>query len=80
MGARPNPFTSAEGCFLSRTVGAVIFLLGFAMGMGIGFLVADAEGARWGAAIGAVLLGWTPWRRWLVRKIKKWQREEEQGA
>ena len=80
MGPRPNPFTSAEGCFLSRTLGAVFFLVGFCVGLGLGYLFFGSDGARFGAAIGAVLVGWMPWRRWLVRKIKQTQAEEEGNA
>ena len=77
---RPHPFKSIEGCFLSRTVGAIIFLIGFGIGGGIGFVVWGEDGMRYGAAMGAVLLGWTPWRRWVVRAIKERdERDREQG-
>jgi hypothetical protein len=76
---RPNPFTSYEGCFLSRTVGAVFFVIGLVAGAYIGFFLGEMEGApfgredgsRFGAALGAVALWMVPWRRWLVRKIKE---------
>ena len=84
---RPHPFRSVEGCFLSRTMGAIIFLTGFGIGALVGYVLGDVfgyrpdEGARWGAALGAVLLGWTPWRRWVVRAIKEREaRDREDGT
>ena len=76
---RPNPFTSFEGCFLSRTVGAVFFVIGLITGAYLGFFLGEQpgspfgaeDGSRFGAALGAVALWMVPWRRWLVRKIKE---------
>ena len=76
---RPNPFTSVEGCFLSRTVGAVFFVIGLVLGAYIGFFIGDQpgspisseDGSRYGAALGAVACWLVPWRRWLVRKMKE---------
>ncbi len=75
---RPNPFTSVEGCFLSRTVGALFFVAGLVGGGYLGALIGyqpgapfqPDEGARYGGALGAVVLWLVPWRRWLVRAIK----------
>lgn len=80
MQRRPHPFKSVEGCFLSRTVGALMFLVGFALGAAAGYLIAGDNGYRWGAAVGAVLVGWTPWRRWVVRFIKDQEAKDQEAG
>ncbi len=69
---RPAPFRSPEGCFLSNTVRAVALLIGLVGGGLLGYGITNTEeGARWGGVFGGVLLGFTPWRRWVVDYIRR---------
>ena len=67
MARRPNPFTSLEGCYLSRTVGGIAFVIAFVGGAYVGTLVGGETGGRVVAVLAAILIGFTPWRRWLLQ-------------
>ena len=72
---RPNPFTSFEGCLLSQTLWGVMVLIGFFGGAFLGRELGDSmQGTGLGALTGIWLLGFTPWRRWLVRFLQRHQR------
>ncbi len=68
---RPNPFTSAEGCFLSQSVWGVSVMVGWIGGAVIGSQIGGYEGGAAGSVAGIALLGFTPWRRGVLALIRK---------
>lgn len=79
MEPRPNPFTSFEGCLLSQTLWGVLCLLGFFGGAFIGAEFGGMQNTVSGALLGMMLLGFVPWRRWLVRRMRARQ-PDHRGA
>lgn len=77
MTRRPNPFTSLEGCFLSSTVWAFAFMVAFVGGISVGTLLGGPDGATLGGATGAFLVTFTPWRRWMLRGLRRLKRHLE---
>lgn len=71
---RPSPFTSLEGCFLSNTVWSLMFLIAFTGGAYVGSIVGGDEGATFGSVTAAGLVGFTPWRRWVLQGLRKLRR------
>lgn len=71
---RRPPINTPMGCFMSNTVGSLIFILAATAGGFIG----SALGGENGALTGFVGLGFlslfTPWRRWVLRWWQEWER------
>lgn len=75
------PLMSPAGCFMSNTMGSIFGMLGIAFGAlaggEIGRMVGGEAGGLSGAQFGFVSMGilafFTPWRRTVLSRVRKWQ-------
>jgi hypothetical protein len=69
------PLNTPAGCFMSNTAGAVFGMVAIAVGIIIGDAIGGFEGARLGLIIAGILAFFTPWRRWVLGRVRRWQQQ-----
>lgn len=58
---------------MSNTMGAIFGMIGIAIGAIAGAEIAGEQGAQIGFVTMGVLAYFTPWRRALLARVRKWQ-------
>ena len=72
--SRP-PLNTPAGCFMSNTAGAMFGMVAMAVGVLIGNAVAGDEGARIGFVGFGLIAYFTPWRRAVLQRVRRWQQQ-----